>query len=149
MIKENELRVGNLVYDDENIIMKVARIETKEHNDWNGVSENTVVFQTLTEANNYRESVINPIPLTEKIVKQFGFVRDESSTHRMYRIDKDKYQTISLLVDDNDICFPFAKTNHHEAGEHFSFMGIRYVHQLQNFYYSLNHRELKFIANGS
>jgi hypothetical protein len=149
MIKENELRVGNLVYDDENIIMKVARIETKQYNYWNGDSENNVVFQTLTEANSYRESVVNPIPLTEKIVKQFGFARDENSTHPMYYIDKDRYLTIGLLVDDNDICFPFAKTNHHEAGDSFKFMGIRYVHQLQNFYYSLNYRELEFVANGS
>ena len=149
MIKENELRVGNLVYDDENTIMKVVRIETKQHNDWNGDSENTVVFQTLTEANNYRESIIKPIPLTEKIVKQFGFVKDENSTHSMYYIDKDRYLTIGLLVGDNEICFPFAKTNHHESGDSFKFMGIRYVHQLQNFYYSLNHIELEFVANGS
>lgn len=144
MIKENELRVGNLVYDDENVIMKVARIETKEFNDWNGDSEITVIFQTLTEANHYKESIINPIPLTAKLVEQLGFKKDET-TRSIYRIDEDKYLTISLDVDEiNKIHFPFAKTNHHEAGEHFSFYGIRYVHELQNFYFTLTKRELQY-----
>ena len=73
-IKTNELRLGNYVFDNENISMQIAKIETEKYTDWN--SGNT--FNAILEKDGqyYESDVMNYIPLTEKWLLEFGFNKD-------------------------------------------------------------------------
>ncbi len=73
-IELNKLRLGNYVFDDENNIMKVSRLETAEYTDWNNGDEFSVTLEKYNHKNNYWQSLINGIPLWSGILEKVGFV---------------------------------------------------------------------------
>ena len=59
MINQNELRVGNLVYDDENVVVKIEKISSDRHISWS--ESEKVEFSKIDDADNIFISNINPI----------------------------------------------------------------------------------------
>jgi len=46
-ILSNELRLGNYVYDDEDNVVEISRLETEIYTDWNSGNGYSVVFKKL------------------------------------------------------------------------------------------------------
>lgn len=130
-MKANELRLNNLI--------KVKGLNEFDFLDYSVEKCNYHHIKDLETCN--PDFLYEPIPLTEEWLLRFGFILEDE----LYKIDKNKYHTISVLLS-NNFCMPFIKSNHHEASEGFSFYGIKYVHQLQNLYFALTNTEL--IWNG-
>jgi hypothetical protein len=127
MIQPQELRIGNYV---------------KHNNEWSYRDDNTDAFQwnendwyALGEGTLFLENV-EPIPLTEKWLLDFGFTK--SIAEYRLKISNDTYTAIvidnrfdSMINNDGQWCFFDAN--------------IKYVHQLQNLYFALTNKELKLI----
>jgi hypothetical protein len=77
MLKPQDLRIGNLVYDNLGGILKIK-----------GIQEESVLFH------------INPIPLTEEWLLKMGFYKDEDLSFRWYFDYKD-YSVLTYDLDDN------------------------------------------------
>jgi len=114
-MKAEELRIGNYVYFNEEIDL----VESISHN---------IIHGKLFS--NYEISEIKPIPLTEEWLFKMGFNNFLSS--------KNTYETQYCFVDFIEkglcrVCYPGYPKK-----------GIRYVHELQNYYYvnSLRFTEL-------
>ena len=134
-MKANELRIGSIVKslvndEDFSIVEEIGHRASLGYY----VSLNNQHSGVWLE--HKERDLILGIPLTEEWLIKFGFIKEEK-----FVIDKDKYNTISI-VNTNNFWMPFIKSNHHEAGESFSFYGIKHVHTLQNLYFALTNEEL-------
>ena len=139
VVLPKDLRIGNYLLID-GIAQKILAILPNDNStEFKEKEFFKIIFQHWkyeTSYEIYSDEEVELIPLTEEWISKLGFEKDGIK----FVIDKDRYHTISLLF--GKITMPFIKSNHHEAGEHFSFYGIRYVHQLQNLYFALTGREL-------
>lgn len=132
-IELNKLRLGNFVFDDENEVMKIARIETEEYTDWNSGDEFSTTIEKGIHNNNYYQSTINGIPITEKWLLDFGF---EILTDKTKGFKSNSYtytKGISFIVHLND---ELLSVNFWQGNEK------RYVHELQNLFFALTGVEL-------
>lgn len=129
-MEAKELRIGNYIERDGNIL-EAVRIAK------DGIINYDLVKKS--EGMHVNSGNVIPIQLTNEWLFKLGFkkVRED-----YFSIDKDKYHTISLAIV-NNFYMPFIRSNHHEAGENFSFYGIKHVHQLQNLYFALTGCELE------
>lgn len=115
MIQPNELRIGNWVkWPNE----KEPNEVTWAHGHWLGVFEK-----------NY--SLPEPIPLTEDWLIRFGFIGDVNSG-----FGKDAIELNYITTDEH---FEFEYKTSSKA---WMLVPIKYVHQLQNLYYTLAGEEL-------
>lgn len=130
-IELNKLRLGNFVFDDENEVMKIARIETKEYTDWNSGDE----FSTTIEkgCNNYYQSIINGIPITEKWLLSFGFEKLTDTTNGFKSNSYTYTKGVSFIVHLNN---ELLSVNFWQGNEK------KYVHELQNLFFALTGVEL-------
>ena len=118
MIEARELRIGNYVKHFENgIVLTVGR---------------TVAFKTPTNTIRVDVDDLEPIPLTEEWLLNFGFVYtdDLDNLNRNYKLQEFEIQ---LHLDVNDFMCCNTIPN---------YVQIKYVHQLQNLYFALNNEEL-------
>ena len=132
-IELNKLRLGNFVFDDENEVVKIARIETEEYTDWNSGDEFSTTIEKGSHNNNYYQSTINGIPITEKWLLDFGF---EILTDKTKGFKSNSYtytKGISFIVHLND---ELLSVNFWQGNEK------RYVHELQNLFFALTGVEL-------
>jgi hypothetical protein len=138
-IELKSLRLGNLVFDDENKIMKVARIETKQYTEWNNGDEFSIVIEDILKQNSYYQSLINGIPITEEWLLKLGFNK--------------QYQKgfIGIDVHNSDFVLTAPKVMgewqegyayQYYAGNVPKFRELKYIHQLQNLFYSITEVEL-------
>lgn len=130
-LKEIDVRIGNLVFDDEQLIVKIERIESQKFNDWNGSDENLFQFSIKADTHdNMYGSPIFGIPLTEKwLTKRLGFTNE---------LIPDMYNSPSInyhIVKHTDK-FIF-------RGLGASVIEVKTVHHLQNLYYFLTGEELE------
>ena len=126
MIKSNELRLGNYVFDDLNTPMKVARIETQDYTDWNNGNDFNVIIEPLDgNGKAYYESVINAIELTEEWLERFGF---EILVGWLDVWRKDGFDRFELTEIHDEYFFNDTK--------------IEFVHQLQNAFFCIEQTEL-------
>lgn len=116
MIKANELRIGNIVLNQDG----KEEIWTIE------------CFKTLTE-HPHLASVWSYIPLTEELLLRFGFDKKTGITFR-----KDNYV---LVFNNDEHCFSFGII-FLDGTPSTWFNKIKYVHQLQNLFHSLTGEEL-------
>jgi len=134
MISCNELRLGNLVLVDKNL-QQVSMITGK------AVFTSDAEDSHKQTASEYRFDQIEPVPLTDDVLKQCGFVYHDyfkfwqlitTGTRSEMDIDSD-YDVIDFMRR------PIIKS-------------LASLHQLQNVYFMLKGRELKLydttIANG-
>lgn len=115
-IKVEDLRIGNKLLDDEGRICVVHCIEHKEYSIWNDAEYSVnIVVKVLDSESNYfglENNEFKPIPLTDDDIKQYGHFN-------LIKIDNDYF-----------VCLGKYKTQ------------IKYYHELQNYYYLINHVEL-------
>lgn len=136
-MKSKELRVGNYVYDEQNDPCKISKLTSKKNDEYEGYFDGDDFQVEYDDKDNiYLSSVINPIPLTEQWLKEFGFWKSTemtwySSEPTEYNIPKLKLtnfkpkEDIPMLLDD-------------KYGTH-----LKHVHQLQNLYFALTGKELE------
>ena len=128
MLKNNELRIGNLVkwYD----VSKVLELHSEKNKFDNVYIECEESFE-WTEYNK-----LEPIPLTEEWLLKFGFsVINESSAGK-------RYGYVINGVFNSGLTFTFWKTTK-EVGKFFrGDLELKSVHQLQNLYFALTGAEL-------
>jgi len=122
MIKPNELRIGNLVYNIHNkqiIRIRQLRIEIVE------------VFHTNKLTGFLPFEDIEPIPLTEEIILECGFERKIHGRHeKSLRSYKKNGNTFN--VSHSGIMYYGLKQK-----------PVLYLHELQNLYFALTNQELK------
>ena len=129
MIKENELRLNNLVMVNykTDLLSKVTWIQEGSIN---------VTFDRQPDLVNgivCSVSDLIPIPLTEEWLIKFGFRK----TWFGYDIISTGIEIEPLENEDYTICI---NANEYHIGENF-----KYVHQLQNLYFALTNKELELI----
>ena len=133
MLKPEELRLKNLVQDEDGTIGTVCRIEKNSieilHDE--GYSIITDPFKHL-----------NPIPLTEEWLVKFGLNKHEKHSSRMaylngfYDFTTDTYL---FNMQDGTTTISTIEYNHEIETE---IAIIKHVHQLQNLYFALTGKEL-------
>lgn len=134
-MKTNELRIGNLVFIENDLlpetkgkIHKVYGISEKHDSEF-PKSTGIVSLNQISTIRNYSQfdEFIQPIPLTEEWLLKLGFRKQRTDTHL--------YMNGSLYIKINNNGFKF---------DYFtSIQYITYVHQLQNLYFILTGNELK------
>ena len=148
-MEATELRIGNLVTIDNNenwedlkhIPMAVVGLKQKEDNKYSINVEKAYEDDYWCEGFSQYGRFIEPIPLTEEWLLQFGFEKDENKPFHFIRLeeynlqvmvngfsgtlDKDPYWFCSIVGTNNQTTF-----------------NKMYVHQLQNLYFALTGEEL-------
>lgn len=117
MLKANELRIGNIVYDPIN----KSNIQVRQ--------------EVLCDfANGYVN--LEPIPLTEEWLIKFGFEVEYNSEYtKRFSLDNERNDFIWV--------YTYRKHNSTEFLEYGGrVLGCKYVYQLQNLYFALTGEEL-------
>lgn len=131
MIKPSELRIGNYANykfwnpNPKNPNWEFSRVEIV------GVLKDNFYFKTENDNRTAKIGELHPIPITEEWLLKFGFTNG-------VKVDGNG-QTIDITLSDNE--FFLGGFDACISGQ--CFMGnIKYVHQLQNLYFSLTNTEL-------
>lgn len=124
MLKTNELRIGNLVI----YASKIVEIE--------GINKNTI-YHSKGQFDQNIEPAYEPfrqIQLTEDWLLKFGFIKDQPEGW-FYKQPIDILNQRFLLFKHKDLPYYYADGCFSPY--------LKYVHQLQNLYYSLTGEELR------
>lgn len=132
MINPKELRIGNLVWE--------TRIVDPSPEDLQSITVGAIngIYNTVydNEDNIYGPEDIYPIPLTPEWLQRMDLVK-ESYLHRpVYKISQTDYY---LRWEDDVVDVSIEDLNGHK---HYFRYALKYVHQLQNLYFSLTGKEL-------
>jgi len=119
MINAKELRIGNLV-DFNGQVETVYAIRNSGVDFYRGKTKKSVIMQS------YLWEAIKPIKLTEEWLFKFGFKND-----RVLEFYRNDFTDSTIIIDYNFICL---------LG--YSHVKLKYVHQLQNLYFTLTNEEL-------
>ena len=87
----------------------------------------------------FKLEYLNPIPLTEEWLLKFGF------TERSFKgYNRKFYKTVNNILFVIPFCISFDSINYYYPvdEEYQIFINLKYVHQLQNLYFSLTGEEL-------
>ena len=125
MIKAEELRLGNLVYDTSG---KVNTI-------------NLDAFKYLLSYGGTDICQVKPIPLTEEWLLKFGF--EFKNTPREYGWLKSVLNREICWCHSKEISLEFKSGQYDEYTNTLLDIDCQYVHQLQNLYFALTGEELK------
>ena len=127
-MKANELRIGNFLQSDTNII-KIVGVVKKDiyyyHN-----KKNLYVL----ELNNFK-----PIPLTEEWLLRLGFDISSSSGYNI----KNNGIEIDIWFNDDGLINDIQISSTNISGAYPNIKHFQYVHQLQNLYFALTNEELQ------
>jgi hypothetical protein len=136
MIKANQLRIGNLFFDEDNTPCYFA-----------GAWQRQDGWICRDSANNtYKEMQLYPIPLTHEILEQCGFVKMEviKETYKLYDLETitDVYELGDLI--DRGYFEVRITNNSHDKDVSILANGkpVKCLHQLQNLYFALKDEEL-------
>ena len=135
-MKENDLRVGNLVYV-EGEIHKIEGVVTRQKK---SIDDNITNFHIYTS---FQRSYvdfenISSIPLTYRILKKFGFI-DPAENGMGVRRNIDSFNEICMYVQGNQLRFQSQKGGFTVEINH-----IDSVHKLQNLWYFYTGKELEY-----
>lgn len=114
MIKANEIRLGNWLFDPD------GKEKQVDYSDLVSLSITTLHF--------------NPIHLTREMLERCGFKADLPDFANWIILEM---PIANLVFDGKEIFID-------DAGDSLPFPHIKYVHQLQNLYYALTGEELEF-----
>ncbi len=143
-MKANELRIGNLIIDDEGLIAKINGFKPHEHLTRCDTNEGCQLLIDAYRGDKIERGYIvdldncKPIPITKELLLNLGFEL------------KHEYGNIYVLSTNPKVVFSF----HEHNKEHFgvqpngfaALIRCDYVHELQNICFYVNDRqELKFI----
>jgi len=126
----NDLRIGNLIKpipnEKEEIINTISYVE--------GVTNDGFIFTNGFRLGYYSDNEdFEPIQITEEWLIKFGFKKSAES--EWYNLP---YFQIEIVVDKNND-FTFCVANN------FVIKHVKYIHELQNLYYSIKGIELQLI----
>jgi hypothetical protein len=125
MMSPNELRIGNYVLVDENV-QEVSLIKN--------TTVSTIDAQTKDEViSEYSFQRIQPVPLTNSILQQLGFVYHEY--FKFWQLITTGIRSEMNISPDYEVIDLKRKPAHEK---------LTSLHQLQNIYFLLKGRELKF-----
>ena len=124
VILPNELRIGSIISDIFSESTQPFTITKLLQNKCYYKPGSNAVYDCKYEN-------LKPIPLTEELLLKFGFQIDET-----YVSEQNPY--LDYIKDEVRISMPYYSF---EFGDG-AFMELKYVHQLQNLYFSLTAREL-------
>jgi hypothetical protein len=128
-MKTNELRIGNLLYHEEDIIKSAYTVEAI-------LKDSVLVKQDNEEI---KIGLLQPIPLTEEWLLKFSFRNKVKESEYYIVIDKLSVSNgLFICYDIVDKSCSIGQLRHfsHQFGEY------KYVHQLQNLYFTLTNEEL-------
>ena len=141
----SELRIGNYVYEDQSVIVKIEKLTSDKYQEWNQYEdEYCIEFTKLDDNENMFYSEVFPIPLTEEWLLKFGF-----------KLDDGDFYELSIIKNEQVDCELWARScmglkiqlatctkvkDYEQTDVRFDY--IKYVHQLQNLHFSLTGREL-------
>lgn len=149
-MKANELRVGNLVVlkstQDEDEIAKLLSIDEIEGCYYNNAEDSLLIDKEYGKTGNSFciFEIINPILLTEDWLSKFGFKN---------LTDKENIKSLDLFINKGVIGFYANNEDNYNSVYVYSGIyedrdqirickNIKYVHQLQNLYFTLTGNEL-------
>lgn len=136
-MKESEfkaLRIGNLVIGENGDIMPVEYIIKNKEDDYTIGLTNNIGGVCKHEKNpivSYRTDKIKGVPLSEQWLLDFGF-------YELKPLESDEHKWSTFGKEGVYIDLPYFEFNLEEIS-----IEIKFVHQLQNLYYSLTNKELK------
>lgn len=134
-MEAEEFRVGNyLYYRDESHLLQVSNIGS---NGFETVDENGLLYGS-DDILDY-----NPIPLTEQLLLDFGF---ENTQIGLFQIKVLSRGSINIHTNRRDIKFVELGTTGHYL---FGVVDVKFVHHLQNLYFSLTGKELRIKTTSS
>lgn len=130
-MKAKELRIGNLVkYSLSNIPQEIKSI-ISVHGDYIVNFQNSEFSNTIDK--------IKPIPLTEEWLLKFGFIKLDNNKYGIGTYNNEYW--IEFVMD--RVFFFIAAYMDSPPS-----VGVKYVHQLQNLYFSLTGEELAQVSEG-
>lgn len=134
IIQANELRIGNLVYDRGD---KILRIDYWERKDM--IAQKVVVGGFVGHPFTEDIEFLKPIPLTEEWLLKFGFefgMKFQDFVKGKYKFTQLKNKILYGEFSEEGIFYFNTITK------------IKYLHQLQNLYFALTNEELTIKENG-
>lgn len=151
-MKANELRIGNLIFDDDGLLAKINGFQPFDHSVRCDEQEGCLILidiyrndGTIDLGYQIESYECKPIPITEEWLVRFGFEKK-----RMFPLGvQDDRTTYTLWINDTDAYF-YKDSNFDELGCYASDGGdvstivknIEHVHTLQNLYFALTGQEL-------
>ena len=136
-MKASDLRIGNYVYYEHTTHIVSGIHGNKVYSWWVKDGEPVIEYEAKdisgTQVENPYMDVVSqyePIPLTEGLLKEFGF--DMKDKNRLDWV-KGAFNLERSNEDDSKFCF--------EVYSHY--IPLDYIHQLQNLYFALTGEELK------
>lgn len=115
----NEMRIGNIMLDEEHNIVKVERINSDRIHEYVMVSQNN---GKIYPSNVYK------IPITEEWLKKFGYIKDNETDYRWFLLDG----SIAFDLDDYRV----------RISDSWEFEKKMYVSDMQNLFFALTGEEL-------
>lgn len=134
----NELRVGNYIKSDDDVICIVSRIETKDYTNWNSGDDFSITALEINTNDDYlnvRFDKWKPIPLTEEILLKCGW----GWNNKCNSFENDKTDCRFYITKQNNINGKRKVFNYVLKAY---IANISYLHQLQNLYWCLCGKEL-------
>jgi len=137
-MKAQDLRIGNLVLDDENIIVQIRMVLDRSFKDYDVGTD--ILFSKKGNNETLFYGIIKPIPLTVEWLKKFGFIKQSDKLYFLpmpeikaeIHFEKHNYGNVITLQSSVGMFIP---------------QDINYVHELQNLYHSLIREELTLKEN--
>jgi hypothetical protein len=124
MINAQELRLGNL-------IKKSSTGQIYK------VSAGMIVGIEVENESPQFEPLYEPIPLNEELLEKIGFVKSVIDRYKSWQLQVN--ERVKFLYCDNKLDFGILSVAQYEW---LNIAEIKYIHQLQNFYYSITGKEL-------
>ena len=141
MMKAEEFRIGNLLQSNKGTLLEVIELSNEN------ISTKVLDRSLYPLPNGWS---MEPIPLTEEWLLNFGFVSDNYEFQETYFMDistdeRYNYQTLIQAIYMDEYTNIFIKDV--ERGNEFDFSDsfitkVKYVHQLQNLYFAITNTKL-------
>ena len=139
-MEANTLRLGNYVYDDFKEIHKVEFISSDEYKNW--IKEPQIILSKINGLKGfYQSDEVFPIPLSEDILLKLGFEKVEIKNSL---INKCYYHIDDFEVEfhgDRLVLRIYGGESAPHLVQYFAHH-TKFIHQLQNLYFSIKNEEL-------
>lgn len=127
MIKPQELRIGNLVFDDNNDICKICYLSSSKRIDYEDIDINEFQVEYNDKPYIYLSSVVNPIIISEERLIELDLIKSANGCYMLGCCEL----SLNPISEDWDTYI---------KGDVLT--SIKYIHQLQNLYFALAGEEL-------
>lgn len=145
-MEAKEIRIGNYILDSGN---KMWQIDHWEHSTKVSAKSPFLGYFANSDIEMYGHpftedlEFLKPVPISEELLLSFGFLKDNYETYVLNLKDKSKnFLWLKYKNEDTVVDFDVA-LNLLESADPCYLNSIKFVHQLQNLYFSLTASELQ------